>query len=132
MLKEPGAFEIKGSHHGLRCYPRLPEDSQLNWNESAENISRLIRASSEPYSGAYSFLNGEKIIIWKASVFNNSEKFLALPGHVIGIQKESKAIQVACGEGMLEIQEIEYRGKKMAPAEFIKSIRVRFKQVNHA
>ncbi len=131
VFKKPDAFEVKGSVHGLRCYPRLPEDSQIDWNETARKISRLVRASSEPYNGAYSFLNGEKIIIWKARLFKNKEKFLAIPGHVVGIQKDKKTIHVACGEGMLEIQEIEYKGNKMAPAELIKSIRVRFKQDQH-
>lgn len=131
VLKNPKSFEIKGSLRGLRCFPRLPEDSQVNWNDAAKNISRLVRASSKPYNGAYSFLNGEKIIIWKARVFKYKEKFLAIPGHVIGIQKEIKTIHVACGEGMLEIQEIEYKGNKMAPAELIKSIRIRFKQDYH-
>jgi methionyl-tRNA formyltransferase len=132
VLKRPSAFEVKGSLHGLRCYPRLPEDSQVNWNESAKRIGRLVRASAEPYNGAYSFLNGEKMIIWKARVFKYKEKFLAIPGHVVGIQKDTKTIQVACGEGMLEIQEIEYKGNKMAPVELIKSIRVRLKQDPHA
>src|SRR5450755_2896390 len=31
VLKKPSAIELKGSLHGLRCYPRLPEDSQVNW-----------------------------------------------------------------------------------------------------
>lgn len=132
VLKQPDAFEIKGSVQGLRCYPRLPEDSQVNWNESAENISRLVRASSEPYSGAYSYLNGEQITIWKAAVLHYPEKYLAIPGHVVGVQKDSKAVHVACGKGMLELLEIGYQGKKMAPAELIKSIRVRFKPLNHA
>jgi methionyl-tRNA formyltransferase len=127
VLKKPGTFQLKGSRHGLRCYPRLPEDSQIDWTESAQKISRLVRASSSPYPGAYSFLNGERIIIWKASVFHQKEKFLAMPGHVVGIQKENKYIQVACGKGMLEVQEIEFQGKKAAPGEFIKSIRLRFK-----
>ena len=128
VLIKPDSFEIKGSEQGLRCYPRLPEDSQLNWQESATNICRLIRASSAPYPGAYSFLNGEKIIIWKASVLDYKEKFLAVPGHIVGIQKESKSIYVACGQGILEIREIGYQGRKTAPAEIIKSIRLRFKQ----
>lgn len=127
VLKKPGSFVVRGSKHGLRCFPRLPEDSQVDWNESAQRISRLVRASSAPYHGAYSFLNGEKIIIWKAGLSKYKEKFLAVPGHVVGIQKESKFIQVACGKGMLEIQEIEHKGKRIAPAELIKSIRLRFK-----
>ena len=132
VFDKPDAFVVKGSLKGLRCFPRLPEDSQINWNESARNISRLIRASSEPYNGAFSFLLGEKIIIWKAAEFNYGEKFLALAGHVVNIQKDTKAIRGACGEGMLEIIEIEYKGTRMAPADIIKSIRVRFKSDNHA
>ncbi len=132
VFSKPDAYEVKGSLKGLRCFPRLPEDSQINWNESARNISRLIRASSVPYNGAFSFLQGEKVIIWKAAEYNYGENFLAVAGHVIGIQRDTKAIRVACGEGMLEITEIEYKGTRMAPAEMIKSIRVRFKSDNHA
>ena len=132
VFENPDAFVVKGSLKGLRCFPRLPEDSQINWNESARNISRLVRACSSPYNGAFSFLNGEKIIIWKAAEFNYGEKFLAIAGHVVGIQKDTKTIRVACGEGMLEIIEIEYKGARMAPAEMIKSIRIRFKSDNHA
>jgi len=132
VFKEPDAFEVKGSLKGLRCFPRLPEDSQINWNESARNISRLVRASSSPYNGAFSFLQGEKIIIWKAEEFDYGEKFLAVAGHVVGIQKDKKTIRVACGKGMLEIIEIEYKGMRMAPTDIIKSIRIRFKPDNHA
>lgn len=131
VFEKPNAFLVRGSLQGLRCFPRLPEDSQINWKDSARNISRLIRASSEPYQGAYSSLNGEKIIIWKAMEYNYGEKFLAIPGHVVGIQKDTKSIRVSCGEGMLEITDIEYKGARMAPAELIKSIRVRFKSDNY-
>jgi methionyl-tRNA formyltransferase len=132
VFKNPGAYEIKGSLRGLRCYPRLPEDSQVNWNENVKTVSRLVRASAEPYNGAYSFLNGEKIIIWKATVFQHKDPFLAVPGHVIEIQKDSQTVHVACGKGILKIQEIEHNGKRLAPTDFIKSIRVRFKPDNHA
>jgi len=132
VLIDPLSHIVKGSLQGLRCYPRLPEDSQINWNESALQIGRLVRASSEPYPGAYTFLNGEKMIVWRASPVQPSGRFLAVPGHVTAIQKDSGSIHVACGDGMLNIEEIEYQGKRMAPAEMIKSIRIRFKKDYHA
>jgi methionyl-tRNA formyltransferase len=132
VFKNPGAYELKGSLRGLRCYPRLPEDSQVNWVENVKTISRLVRASAEPYNGAYSFLNGEKIIIWKATAFRHKDPFLAVPGHVVEIQKDSQTVHIACGKGILKIQEIEHNGKRIAPTDFIKSIRVRFKPDNHA
>ena len=132
VFSRPDAFEVRGSLRGLRCYPRLPEDGQVKWDDTAEVVCRLIRASSRPYSGAYSYLNGEKIIIWKAAELAPGDPFLAVPGHVVAIKKDTKTVLVACGKGMLEIQEIEQDGKKMAPADLIKSIRVRFKYHGNA
>ncbi|MFN2438967.1 MAG: hypothetical protein ABR503_07185, partial [Chitinophagaceae bacterium] len=127
LFVEASAYEIKGTIHGLRCYPRLPEDSQIDWNADVEYIGRLIRASSHPFNGAYSFLNNEKIIIWKARVIIPEDKFLAVPGHVAKIRKDVEKILVACRDGLLEIDEIEYQGKVMPPTDFIRSIRLRFK-----
>jgi methionyl-tRNA formyltransferase len=127
VLVKPDTYEVKGTVHGLRCYPRLPEDSQIDWYQPVENVSRLVRASSHPYNGAFSFLNGEKIVIWKARVVIPEDKFLAIPGHVVALNKSSNTIMVACTDGLLEVQEIERNGEVMAPTAFIKSIRVRFK-----
>lgn len=127
VLVEPNAYVVKGTVRGSRCYPRLPEDSQVNWNLPAEQVARLVRASSHPYKGAFSFLNGERITIWKARPFRPQDPFYAIPGHVVAINKAANTILVACGEGMLEVQEIEKDGQVMAPTAHIKSIRVRFK-----
>jgi len=127
VLAQPDAYEIKGTLRGSRCYPRLPEDSQINWNQPAENVSRLVRASSQPYKGAFSFLNDEKIIIWKAKAVMPPDKFFAIPGHVVALNKANNSVMVACTDGLLEVQEIERNGEVMAPTAFIKSIRVRFK-----
>jgi len=127
VLVQPDAYEVKGTIHGLRCYPRLPEDSQINWRQSAEKVSRLVRASSRPYNGAFSFLNGEKIVIWKARPVIPEDKFLAIPGHVVALDKTNNSVMVACTDGWLEVQEIERNGEIMTPTAFIKSIRVRFK-----
>ena len=50
---------------------------------------------------------------------------------LVGIQKDTKTIHVACGEGMLEIQKLNIKAVRMAPSELIKSIRIRFKSDNH-
>lgn len=123
----PEFYEVKGSEKGSRCYPRLPEDSQIVWTSTARDIARLIRASSRPYKGAYSFLNGERVTIWRAKPYYPDEDFYAIPGHVVGVARDTGHILVACGEGMLEIEEIEYKGEVSMPAANIKSIRVRFK-----
>jgi methionyl-tRNA formyltransferase len=127
VLATPDAFEVKGTVHGLRCYPRLPEDSQINWNAGCLDIYRLIRASAHPYKGAFSFLNGEKIVIWKAKPVIPQDKFLAMPGHVVAIDKVRQTVSVACPDGLLEIQETGRNEEVLPPTAFINSIRVRFK-----
>lgn len=127
VLTDPNSYEVKGTVRGSRCYPRLPEDSQINWYQTAEDVCRLVRASSHPYKGAFSYLNDEKITIWKARAVMPQDKFFAIPGHVVALNKASNSIMVACTDGLLEVQEVERNGEVVAPTSFVKSIRVRFK-----
>ena len=117
----------RGSIGGLRCYPRMEADHQINWLDNAEKIHRLIKASSRPFSGAFSFLNGKKVIIWKASIKRPKFKFLSVPGQIVEINRETGFVYVACIDSFLEIQEIEISNNSLIPVAFIKSIRSRFK-----
>lgn len=47
---------------------RRPEDGIIDWNRPVEAIYNWVRALTAPYPGAFSYLNGEKIWIWKTSV----------------------------------------------------------------
>lgn len=127
IIKDPHHVEVKGTEKGLRCYPRLPEDSQINWSKSVHDIHKLIRASAEPFPGAYSYLNDEKLIIWRANIIIPKEKYLAIPGHIISINKTSGTVMVACQDGFLEIEEVGYNNSRIKPSDLINSIRIRFK-----
>ncbi len=111
--------------NSLRCYPRCPEDGRISWFKSSLQILRLINASNKPYAGAFCELEGEKLIIWDAEIKENKEIFCAIPGQITHISKEY--IHVACGEGLLIIKEVEFRGKNTYPSKIIKSIRKRLK-----
>ena len=55
--------QSKNPVEALRTYPRLPEDGCIDWNRSTEDVLRLINASSEPFSGAFCDLNGQRMIV---------------------------------------------------------------------
>ena len=131
IIQNPKYYLLKGTEEGLRCYPRLPQDSQINWRENADCIYRLIRASSRPYKGAYTYLNGEKIFILKAKVVSIKNKILAIPGHIIEVNKSNGSLWVACGEGILELETIESKGEIISPIALTRSIRVRFNYVDN-
>jgi len=96
-IKIINQFEINTKP--MRCYPRKPEDSQINWNNSNKDIFRLIRASSKPFLGAYSFLSpsNEKVIIWKAIEITYDFDYYAIPGQICYTDKNYPVISTQNG-----------------------------------
>ena len=43
---------------------RTPEDGRIDWNQPAVRIDGLVRAVTDPFPGAFTFLQGEKLLIW--------------------------------------------------------------------
>ncbi|CAN5395117.1 formyltransferase family protein [soil metagenome] len=130
-LKKNKNFKIESQSRDpnniLRCYPRNPEDGKIDWNSSIEDILRLINASSEPFSGAYSTYKDKKVIIWRAELYEDKENYLAVPGQVSKIIGEGSVV-VICGNGKLQLNEIESDGKRTSKvATVINSIRSRLK-----
>ena len=126
LKKDKNYFlEKQNPKNSLRCYPRLPEDGRIDWNRSNIEILRLINASNKPYAGAFCFYEDKKLIIWDAEIYEDSENYLAVPGQVAKIEKDS--IIVITGKGKLKINLIEYDGFIGNPSKIINSIRKRLK-----
>lgn len=49
--------------HATYFGKRVPEDGLINWNWQKERIKNWIRAQAFPYPGAFSIINGHKVII---------------------------------------------------------------------
>lgn len=108
---------------GLRCYARRPEDGQIDWKSDAETIIRLVNAHNRPYAGAFTYLEGEHLIIWDAQLENDFENFLAVPGQVTRVGQGY--ITVACGSGKVRVLQVEVEGTLATPDFFVSSIRRR-------
>jgi UDP-4-amino-4-deoxy-L-arabinose formyltransferase/UDP-glucuronic acid dehydrogenase (UDP-4-keto-hexauronic acid decarboxylating) len=116
--------QSKNPQDALRCYPRIPADGRINWQNPSKEILRLINASSEPYSGAFCDYNGEKVTIWDAELYEDDEVYVAASGQISQINSDGSII-VICGDGKLKVNIIEINGDRLAPSHFIKSIRKR-------
>lgn len=77
---------------------RVLDDGKIDWSKSAKEIHTLIRATTIPYPGAFSFLKNKKLIIWRASLSN--EKSLGI-GVIMEITLST--IKVGTGDGCLII-----------------------------
>ncbi|MGY3444253.1 methionyl-tRNA formyltransferase [Bradyrhizobium sp. USDA 4473] len=94
---------------GLRCYPRRASDGRIDWAQSAQTISRLVRASGRPFEGAFTMLEGDtKVLVWGARVEAHREPFVAVPGQVVHTAAGDPVI--ATGDGLLRLTDLELDG----------------------
>ena len=109
----------------LRCYPRRPEDGLIVWSQSAEHIARLVRATTQPYKGAYTFLEGRRVRIWKAHAESILLPSMGTPGQVIE-RRENGDLAVLTGNGLLIIEQASSEnGLITKPTSFVQSLRQR-------
>ena len=118
-------LEDKNYKEISHCFPLNPSDGLINWSQSSTQILRQINAHNKPYTGAFSSINKEKVIIWDAELVDIDHVYHAVPGQIIKI--DEGYIQVACGEGQIKISSIEIDNSLITPDKYIKSIRTRFK-----
>ena len=85
---------------------RFPENGLINWENTNSFILRLIRATSKPYPGAYTFKNKKKIIIWAAEIVENTEIFGSI-GQIC-YNTNLKRIIVVCQKGLIQITNATY------------------------
>ncbi|MCX8081836.1 MAG: methionyl-tRNA formyltransferase [bacterium] len=108
---------------GISTYARRlkKEDGLIQWKKSATEVYNLIRGVKE-WPGAYTYLNGKYIKIYGALPV--SEKKDGQPGEIVDINHSN--IYVACGKGILKINELQMEGKKkMSATEFINGYRLK-------
>lgn len=89
---------------------RTPEDGKIDWNKSSNAIYDLIRALSPPYPGAFTYLNGQKVIITSAVKSPTNRKCIRrINGKVTSINPEG--VIVLCDEGELLLKKIKVKNE---------------------
>ncbi|MBT0719620.1 methionyl-tRNA formyltransferase [Rosenbergiella epipactidis] len=83
------------------------EEARIDWNLPAITLERCIRAFN-PWPFSYFVISDQNIKVWRASAIASDEKFI--PGTIISAAKSG--IQVATGEGILNLEIMQPAGKK--------------------
>jgi methionyl-tRNA formyltransferase len=84
-------------------------EAAIDWAQPASVIERRIRAF-DPFPGATAVLAGETVKLWRTRV-------VALggpPGEIVA--RDADGFSVACGEGALQVLELQRPGGKRIPA----------------
>lgn len=98
-LIEAGSYKAVAQDESQATYfgRRTAEDGQIDWNRSAKEINCLIRAVTEPYPGAFTYLGARKMIIWRARVLDDNQ------GKAAGTVLSNDPLRIACGQGAIEV-----------------------------
>lgn len=85
---------------------RKPEDGLITWQKDAWALYNLVRATTHPYPGAFTFLDGRKLFIWQAAPEEGGIK--ETPGTVVS----GAPFLVATGRGRLRLLRVQYEGEE--------------------
>lgn len=110
----------------LRCHPRRPGDGQIDWRQPAEMICRLVRASAEPFAGAFTYLDRQKLVVWRARAEKIAAPLLGVPGQVVSRTTDTGEVAVLAGDGLLVLEVVQPAARERQTAtNAIHSTRIR-------
>ena len=97
---------LEGTAHGweqdesLATYfgRRRPEDGLIDWSKPATDVRNLVRAVTHPFPGAFTYLNGKKLLVWSVRICPEAPRAAA------GVVVSSSPLRVGAGDGVLQIE----------------------------
>jgi len=96
----------EGSYYG----GRRPEDGKIDWNWPVMQIYNLVRAVTEPYPGAFTYLpEGERLYIWWALPEKNGNS----KAPVGALEFEEDKVHVRASDGRLRLLDVEVGKERM-------------------
>ena len=111
---------------GLPTYgcTRLPMDGEIDWRQSTSRIDALIRALDRPFPGAFTYLDGEPLVIWRAKPVTEAPVYEGrIPGRIVSLSRADGYVDVLTGDGVLRLLSVQGAGEPCAPASVIRSVK---------
>jgi methionyl-tRNA formyltransferase len=106
-LLESGTFPRRPQEGPSSYYGgRSAEDGMIDWTKSAERLYNLVRAVTHPYPGAFTSLDGVKLLVWKALPREGDSRGPA------GLVVSADPFLVKCGHGLLRLDSVEMEGEE--------------------
>ena len=125
-LSKNGVLPSTPQDESLVTYAHKLEKSEaaINWNKSAVEISRRVRAFN-PFPVATAQFRGETCRIWFATALHQDHN--AKYGEIIALGSN---IHAACGQGVLEIIELQMPGgKRQTAQQFVQGRHVKLGEI---
>jgi methionyl-tRNA formyltransferase len=85
---------------------RFDSDNRIDWRSPSRDIYNLVRALTRPYPGAHTYLDGIRLLVWRAECVSTPVYVGRVPGRVVSASPGEGAL-VCTGEGMLRLLEVQ-------------------------
>ncbi len=112
------------SHATYAC-TRVPGDGEIDWSQPTVAIDRLIRALTDPFPGAFTFLDARRLWIRKAEPVPDPPRYEGrIPGRIVGRSRTEGWADVLTGDATLRLWLVQRDGHPIQPAsEVITSVK---------
>lgn len=102
-----GEWQPQPQNHKLATYNcrRAPADGLIQWDKSAREIHSVIRAASRPHPGAYTYVAGHRLTIWRAELMSDSP-YRGVIGRILEVNSAGH-LSVQTGAGVISLTEYE-------------------------
>lgn len=118
-LLDEGGLPERAQDHGHASYaPKLkPEEERIHWRRGAADLARQVRAF-DPRPGAWCECRGAALKLFGARAAGSA-------GHPGEVLAAGETLVVACGEGAIEVSDVQPAGKaRMTVRAFVNGRRV--------
>jgi methionyl-tRNA formyltransferase len=107
-LERQGLEPTPQPREGVTMAPRIvSEQARIDWSQGAARIDRLVRAM-QPRPCAWTLLRGRRLRVHAVQPVSDSGPAVE-PGTLVA--GAGRSLLVACGSGMLELQQLQPEGK---------------------
>jgi methionyl-tRNA formyltransferase len=101
---------------GFYCGRREPGDEVLDWNQSSREIFNFVRALTFPGVGAHTYLENNKVVIWKVELMPDVRSFKGICGQVIG--RDDKGVVVKTADSCIRVIDVSLGGQERFVPKF--------------
>ncbi|MDB3947376.1 formyltransferase family protein [Candidatus Pelagibacter sp.] len=91
----------------------------IDWSWKIDDIQKFIHAFGPPYSGAFTFLNKNKLEILKSNIYKKEKCHPFNKGRVYKILND-KTTLIHCVDGILKIKTIRFKRRIISPNKILR------------